>query len=471
MSHTLSMAFEEPSNVTHPENPPRSNLKKVKHPKKRAAAFTISQILDENDQSEAAEIYPATEHKNTLPTIRTPELESSELEPNQKTNQLPDKSPKLLEPSIPKVKTPEITVKTNVNDRNVREESKATERDEESLESPDPQQTWELLNTFLRLSQEQTSPDLTTHPDITTESAKRNIINNNNNINFLDLLEKSSTTNPNQKQTPILPTSFIPPYSIITSPTKAHPNPQIILPPTTFNHPYVGPSQNIPGINLSQILQNPSLLNSLGQNAHNSQHNQGNPNVHGTQSGVFSSQISNLSPSQSYPNNQTANANPNNYPFLTTQLDFLPGTPEYLKTLELMTSQNQDFGVMFPGHQHVAGFPHHQQFGGLGFMDPWGLNSALNNRRCRRSRTVFSDSQLKGLEKNFTNTKYLTTNQRNKLAKESGLTQMQVKTWYQNRRMKWKKQLLQDGATSIPTKPKGRPKKVLEEQEEEEHGD
>ena len=164
MSHTLSMAFEEPSNVTHPENPPRSNLKKVKHPKKRAAAFTISQILDENDQSEAAEIYPATEHKNTLPTIRTPELESSELEPNQKTNQLPDKSPKLLEPSIPKVKTPEITVKTNVNDRNVREESKATERDEESLESPDPQQTWELLNTFLRLSQEQTSPDLTTHP-------------------------------------------------------------------------------------------------------------------------------------------------------------------------------------------------------------------------------------------------------------------------------------------------------------------
>ena len=44
------------------------------------------------------------------------------------------------------------------------------------------------------------------------------------------------------------------------------------------------------------------------------------------------------------------------------------------------------------------------------------------------------------LEREFDTKKYLSTSDRIGLATELGLTQLQVKTWYQNRRMKWKKQ-------------------------------
>lgn len=46
-----------------------------------------------------------------------------------------------------------------------------------------------------------------------------------------------------------------------------------------------------------------------------------------------------------------------------------------------------------------------------------------------------------GLERKFEVKKYLSTPDRMELASSLGLTQLQVKTWYQNRRMKWKKQV------------------------------
>ncbi|CAF1261637.1 unnamed protein product [Adineta ricciae] len=85
--------------------------------------------------------------------------------------------------------------------------------------------------------------------------------------------------------------------------------------------------------------------------------------------------------------------------------------------------------------------------------------SFIHHKRCRRTRTVFSDSQLLSLEKRFETQKYLSTSDRIELAEMLHLSQLQIKTWYQNRRMKWKKQVLQDGYQEAPTKPKGRPKK------------
>lgn len=85
-------------------------------------------------------------------------------------------------------------------------------------------------------------------------------------------------------------------------------------------------------------------------------------------------------------------------------------------------------------------------------------HSGSRLKKQRRSRTIFTEVQLMGLEKKFQKQKYLSTPDRLDLAQSLGLTQLQVKTWYQNRRMKWKKVVLK-GGHEAPTKPKGRPKK------------
>ncbi|KAG2471317.1 homeobox protein BarH-like 1 [Erpetoichthys calabaricus] len=91
-------------------------------------------------------------------------------------------------------------------------------------------------------------------------------------------------------------------------------------------------------------------------------------------------------------------------------------------------------------------------------LDP-GSDPGSKAKKGRRSRTVFTELQLMGLEKRFEKQKYLSTPDRIDLAESLGLSQLQVKTWYQNRRMKWKKIVLQGGGLESPTKPKGRPKK------------
>ncbi|CAL4250139.1 unnamed protein product, partial [Meganyctiphanes norvegica] len=61
-------------------------------------------------------------------------------------------------------------------------------------------------------------------------------------------------------------------------------------------------------------------------------------------------------------------------------------------------------------------------------------------KKQRKARTAFSDNQLQTLEKNFERQKYLSVQDRMELAAKLQLTDTQVKTWYQNRRTKWKRQ-------------------------------
>ncbi|CAG0905297.1 unnamed protein product [Darwinula stevensoni] len=64
----------------------------------------------------------------------------------------------------------------------------------------------------------------------------------------------------------------------------------------------------------------------------------------------------------------------------------------------------------------------------------------LKNKKQRKARTAFTDHQLQTLEKSFERQKYLSVQDRMELAASLNLTDTQVKTWYQNRRTKWKRQ-------------------------------
>ncbi|XP_068166938.1 barH-like homeobox 1a [Antennarius striatus] len=71
-----------------------------------------------------------------------------------------------------------------------------------------------------------------------------------------------------------------------------------------------------------------------------------------------------------------------------------------------------------------------------GALDP----GAGRLKKPRKARTAFSDQQLCRLERSFQKQKYLSVQDRMELAATLQLSDAQVKTWYQNRRTKWKRQ-------------------------------
>ncbi|NXR87452.1 VEX1 protein, partial [Hypocryptadius cinnamomeus] len=57
-----------------------------------------------------------------------------------------------------------------------------------------------------------------------------------------------------------------------------------------------------------------------------------------------------------------------------------------------------------------------------------------------RPRTKFSAAQLQELERSFREQRYIGAGEKRRLAAVLNLSQSQIKTWFQNRRMKFKRQ-------------------------------